>query len=214
MVRIHCRVISLMKVLSRHPQVSIPILQELYRLGTEELRTYLRRAKGEAVAVAIETGVVPVSPSDNGAGGAFETAVRQESVFRQIQQMNVAEKVRFALHAGKEARSLLLKDPNRQVAMAVIDSPKITEDEIVMIAQSRNVSDDILRAIVKKREWLKNYAVCLSLVSNPKTPVGISMAQLPGIRNHDLALISKNKGVPEAIRTAAQRLLQTRTKQS
>lgn len=141
-------------------------------------------------------------------------APEERSLFQRIQHMTVAEKVQFALRAGKDGRSLLLKDPNRQVSQAVLGSPKITEDEIILIAQSRNVSDDILRAVGKNKEWLKNYSVLFSLVSNPKTPLGISVPLLSSIKVKDLGLLSKNRNIPEAIRMGASRLLQAKQKQS
>jgi hypothetical protein len=127
--------------------------------------------------------------------------------------MPVAEKVQFALRAGKDARSLLLKDPNRQVSQAVLNSPKITEDEILLIAQSRNVSDDILRSVGKNKDWLKNYSILYALVANPKTPIGVSVPLLASVRVKDLGLLVKNRNIPEAIRAGAQRLLHAKQKQ-
>src|SRR6266446_9243174 len=60
------------------------------------------------------------------------TREKETSVYSRIQFMTVAEKVQFALHADKEARTVLFKDSNRQVALAVLSSPKLTEDEVVM----------------------------------------------------------------------------------
>lgn len=124
--------------------------------------------------------------------------------------MNVAEKVRFAFRADKEGRSLLLKDTSKLVVMAVLNSPKITEQEVEMLAKSRNVSDEILRAVARKREWVANYGIKLGLVSNPKTPVGIALSHLTAIKTRDLGFIAKDRGVSEAIRTAAQRLVRAR----
>jgi hypothetical protein len=143
-----------------------------------------------------------------------EESVEKLSLFQRVQRMTVSEKVQFALHGGKDARSLLLKDPNRQVSQAVLGSPKITEDEILLIAQSRNVSDEILRTVGKNKEWLKNYSIRFSLICNPKTPLGISMSLLASIKGKDLGLLSKSKNIPEAVRIGANRLLAAKQKQS
>jgi hypothetical protein len=126
--------------------------------------------------------------------------------------MTVSEKIRFAMNADKTARSLLIKDPNKQVAMAVVESPKITEQEIESIAQSRNVSEDILRAISKKREWLKNYTIAHALVGNPKTPVGIAVSIVPTLKTKDLNLLLKSRAVSEAVRSQASKILKIRSK--
>jgi 2,3-bisphosphoglycerate-independent phosphoglycerate mutase len=132
------------------------------------------------------------------------------SLLQQIQSMTVSEKVKFALHAGKDARSILIRDTNEQVAMAVLNSPKITEEEILQIAQSRNISDNILRAIAKNRDWTKKYPISIALVNNPKTPIGVSLNFLPTLKKKDLMALAKNRNVGEALRTSANRLLHTR----
>jgi hypothetical protein len=129
------------------------------------------------------------------------------NLYQQIQMMTVAEKVKFALQAGKEARSLLMKDPNRLVALAVVGSPKITEDEILLIAQSRNTGDDILRIILKNRDWMKNYSICVALVNNPKTPLSMAVSLLSRLKKREMSLLCKNKNVPEGVRANARRVM-------
>ena len=137
-------------------------------------------------------------------------AARDPTVFQLIQKMNVAEKVRFAFRADKEGRALLLKDTSKLVVLAVLNSPKITEQEVEMVAKSRGISEEVLRVIARKREWLGNYAIKLGLVGNPKTPIGIALTHLSSIKARDLGFLAKDRGVPEAIRTAAQRLMRAR----
>ncbi len=131
-------------------------------------------------------------------------------MFQLVQRMNVAQKVKFAFRADKEGRTLLLKDTSRLVVLAVLNSPKITEQEIEAVAKSRNVSDDILRAVARKKEWMGNYAIKLGMAGNPKTPIAIAMSQLPLLKTRDLGFLGKDRGVAEAIRNAAQRLVRQR----
>jgi len=152
----------------------------------------------------------PTARADAAPGPASERPERELTVFQLVQRMNVAEKVKFAFRADKEGRALLLKDSSKLVVLAVLNSPKITEQEIEGVAKSRSVSEDVLRTIAKKREYLANYGIRLGLVGNPKTPVAISMAHLNSIKTKDLGFLSKDRGVPEAIRNAAARLFRAR----
>ncbi|MEK6678218.1 MAG: hypothetical protein AABY39_02260 [Nitrospirota bacterium] len=136
-----------------------------------------------------------------------ETSEKYLNMFQQIQKMSVSEKVQLALKGNKEARNILIKDANKKVALTVIESPKMTEQEIEMIAQSKNVSEDVLREIASKKDWLKNYSIVKSLVNNSKTPVGISLSHLNHLKEKDLNDLTKNKNIPETIRTAANRLV-------
>ncbi len=141
---------------------------------------------------------------------ATPKAEAELSIFQLVQRMNVAEKVKFAFRADKEGRALLLKETSKLVVMAVLNSPKMTEQEIEAVAKSRNISEEILRVIARKREWIGNYAIRLGLVGNPKTPLAIAMSHMASLRTRDLGFLAKDRGVPEAVRIAAQRLVRAR----
>jgi hypothetical protein len=126
------------------------------------------------------------------------------SLFQKIQTMSVSEKLDLARKASKEARSILIRDSNKLVQMAVVNSPKITESEILAIASNRQVNDDVLKEIAMNKEWLRNYQVRLALVNNPKTPLSIAMAQVTYLNRRDLSLLAKSKGVARPLIIAAQ----------
>ena len=137
--------------------------------------------------------------------------LKKLSLLARILKLDVGERAKLARSGDKDCRSILIKDGNKQVAMAVMSNPKITLPEIEMIAGSRNVSEDILRDIVGNRDWCKNYAVIHALVQNPKTPVGVSLTHLPKVFTRDLRLLARSRGVPEVIRVSARRLAQKRS---
>jgi hypothetical protein len=138
---------------------------------------------------------------------------QDRGVFAQIQKMTVAEKIQLALKGGREARTLLIKDPNKLVARNVLASPKVTDQEIELFAQSKNVSDEVLRVIAANANWVRNYNVVLSLASNPRTPLGITLGLVNRLKTRDLGVLSKNRSVPDALRSAAAKLLKTRKPQ-
>ncbi|OHE55551.1 MAG: hypothetical protein A2Z47_08610 [Thermodesulfovibrio sp. RBG_19FT_COMBO_42_12] len=135
---------------------------------------------------------------------------RPQNLLQKIQSLSVGERLQLALKGGREIRSILVKDSNKQVMLSVLENQKITDSEVEMIARSRSVPEDALRLISKNREWLKNYAITFALVTNPKTPPGISVTLISGLKIKDLVLLDKNKNVPELIRSSAKRLLTVR----
>lgn len=130
-----------------------------------------------------------------------------KSLFQSIQSMSVSEKLDLARKANKEARSILMRDTNKLVQLAVIESPKITESEVLLIAGNRQINDDVLRHISTNREWMKNYQIKLALVGNPKTPLPIALKQVPYLKQRDLALLSKSRAIPRSIAITAQQRL-------
>lgn len=135
---------------------------------------------------------------------------RRLSLIAKIQALDVGEKAKLARHGDKECRSILIRDANKLIALAVLTNPKITIQEIEMIAASRNVDEDILRDIAKNKDWCKSYAVIHALVNNPKTPVPVSLMFVPKLLTNHLRFLAKSRGVPEAVRSTAKRLVEKR----
>lgn len=135
---------------------------------------------------------------------------RTQSILQRIQKLSVSERIHLAMRGGKEIRTILLRDSNKEVALTVLDNPKVTDTEIELIAKSRSIADEALRKITKKREWMKNYGVIISLVTNPKTPPGIAIPLVSELKTKDIAILEKNKNVVEGVRATAKKLLRAR----
>ncbi|MFP6640108.1 MAG: hypothetical protein VCC04_07680 [Myxococcota bacterium] len=131
----------------------------------------------------------------------------KRNLFAALQNMNVLQKIKLARVGGKEARGLLVKDRNKLVASAVLASPKITESEVISMAQSRVVAEEILRIIANQKDWPRSYGVKLALCTNPKTPRPQAVKFLNYLREKDLRTLMKSRDVPSVIATQARRIL-------
>jgi hypothetical protein len=136
--------------------------------------------------------------------------LEKESLTQRIQKQSVSARIQLALKGGREIRGILARDPNKEVVLSVLENGKITESEVEMIARSRQSFEEALRKIAKNKEWMKKYAVVFALVTNPKTPPGISVPHVTDLKVKDLAILEKNKNVAEAVRSTAKRLIQVR----
>ena len=127
------------------------------------------------------------------------------SLTQQVQQMGVVERVRAAMKGSREVRTMLIRDPSKMVASAVLSSPRLTTSEVEAFAKMTNVSDDVLRAIGQNRAWVKNYGVVHGLVRNPKTPVAMSLNLMQRLVERDVRAVVVDRNVPEPLRLAARR---------
>ncbi len=132
---------------------------------------------------------------------------RSKSFYSLVQNMKVIDKVKLARFGNGEARAILVRDRNRIVASAAVRSPKISENEVVAIAKSRNVCVEVLRILAGSRLWTGSYRVQLGLVTNPKTPVGSAIKFLNYLTDRDLKSIMRSREVPAPIATQARRIL-------
>ena len=132
-------------------------------------------------------------------------AQKTESLFQMVHRMKLTEKLRFALRCDKEGRTLLIRDPNRAIQLAIIANPRITDGEVAVIAWSRGSDEEVLRRIADSREWVRYYPVRLGLTMNPKTPISISTKLLSTLMPEDVSRIARSKDVPALIAHAARR---------
>lgn len=133
------------------------------------------------------------------------------SLIRRVMMMTVKDRIKLGMKGDREARSILIRDSNRVVALSVIHNPRITDQEIESIAAMRTVSDEVLRVICLNRAWARSYPIILNLARNPRTPIASAINILPRIHTKDLKQISQNRNVSEAVRRQAVRLGATRT---
>jgi hypothetical protein len=169
---------------------------EVARAAAATLRE-LNRAAG-----APEAASPAPAPPDAASPEEEET---DRTALQRIASMTPAQRLARAIKGTREERTILVRDPNRVVAVAVLSSPKITETEIESIAKMANVSDEILRIIGNTRTWTKSYAVVTALVRNAKTPVGVSMTLLHRLMERDVKALSVDRNIPEVLRVAARK---------
>jgi hypothetical protein len=157
-------------------------------------------------------GAKPQSQEDKLAGmqkalrPAHEKEERRDSTLAKIAKLDVKGRIALAVRGGKEERSILIRDGTKLVALAVLDSPKVTDGEVEGFAQQKNVLEAVLRGIPLKRRFAKNYVIMRNLVYNPRTPLDLSLGLMKNLLVHDLKNLSGNKEVSDTIRKLALRM--------
>jgi hypothetical protein len=144
-------------------------------------------------------------------GSPEERALEQkkESITQQVSKLGIAKKIEWANKKGnREVRTILLRDPNKLVQLAVIQSPRITEGEIAKVALSRTAPQEVLQSIYNNRQLMKNYQIKMNIVTNPKVPVGVSMRFLSTLRMAEVKAVAKNRNVSQGLANAAKKLME------
>ncbi len=208
----------------------LPIVRHLSTLGVQTLIEELARvSESPALAAALEHSTSltadqknqlhelhgPGIPIDEAAIAEAAAAVeadiaRRQTLIQRLTKMTVAERVQFAIKGGSEARRTLIRDTNKVVQRAVLQSPRLTDQEVEVFASMSSLTDDILRLIAGNRNFRKNYVVVRNLINNPKTPLDVTLHMLPMLNAVDLKKLTMNKNIPETLRTTAFKLQRTR----
>src|SRR5207247_8156114 len=148
--------------------------------------------------------VTPVAPSDEQTESAPPPP---RSRYAQILTMKIAEKLKLALRGNKDARSILIRDASKLIRRFVMQNPRMSDTEVIAIARNRSSDEELLRIIVERREWMRNYQVRLALATNPKTPLAVALRQLPTLGERDLRMLAKSRNVPQPVVAQARRLV-------
>lgn len=179
-------------------------------------------ARAAEVAVDQSAGLQLVAVDENEATAQAEaeaqaaeqtlasTEAADEEKKKSISDLSPAGKIRLATLGNAFARAVLIRDTNRQVAMAAIRSPAVSDMEVLRYAGNRGLDDEIIRFIANQRQWVRLYGVKVALCNNPKCPLPVAMRFLPHLNARDLKMLARSKGVPSALCTAAKQMLQQR----
>lgn len=220
-------------VLNKHcaPEHLIPIARHLSAASIKALLEELDRVSDSpALAAALEhspfitpeqkhqlhellgSAIDEAALAEAAAEAEPDTAKRQ-TLLQRLAKMTVAQRVQFAIKGGSEARRTLIRDTNKVVQRAVLQSPRLTDQEVEAFASMSTLTDEILRLIANNRNFRKNYSVVRNLLNNPKTPLDVSLHMLPMINAVDLKRLTTNKNIPETLRSTAAKLQRTRAEQ-
>jgi hypothetical protein len=153
-------------------------------------------------------------PSPAPAGGAAgegapdeDKEKKRETLLEKIGRMSAVEKIKLALTGNQESRLVLIRDSNKVVSRAVLQSPKVSDGEVEAYASMKNVSEEILRLIATNRGFMKNYNVARALLNNPRSPIDILLRLVNRMNERDLKGLSLNKNIAETIRSMAFKLI-------
>ncbi len=194
---------ELIESISKNPHVTAELKEKLNAATTDQNKEEIEE----------EDGLSEAAPESERKEESADEQVEEgkeldsDSVYKQILEMGVSQKIKFAITGNKEARSILVKDPNRLVCSNVMKNPRLTESEVVLYSSSKNVSEEVFRMIDKNRDWLRSYQIKLNLVSNARVPLPIAMKYINHIRDKDLEILSKSRNVPRAISNMARQLV-------
>lgn len=136
---------------------------------------------------------------------------KRDNTLQKINKLDVKDRIQLAIKGTKEERSILIRDGTKIVALAVLESPKISDGEVEHFASQKNVLEAVLRAIPMKRRFAKQHSVLRNLVFNPRTPLDVSLGLMKHLLVQDLRNLGSNKEVSETVRKLALKMFKQKT---
>lgn len=175
------------------PKTAAEIEAEAAAVTEEEIVEAVEEVTGE-----------PASKTDDG-----KVDLRKLSADK-VRFLPVPIRLKVAVGAPRELRSVLIRDSSVQVALAVLTRNNLPDNEVEQIANNRQVAEEVLAEISRKREWIRKYSIQKALIKNPKTLPSVAVKFVPRLSVKDLRDLARDKNVGDAVRTLALRLYNAR----
>ncbi|MGH9469583.1 MAG: hypothetical protein ACRD1N_04480 [Terriglobia bacterium] len=174
----------------------------------EELLARIATVAASPCAPAEGMGNAAHAGEESGAGG--DDTAKHETVLQKISRMTPAQKIKCALTGSQGERLALVRDSNKLVVRAVLQSPKLSEAEVEAFASMKSIAEDALRLIAANRGFMKSYSVLRALVNNARAPLDVTLPLLPRLNERDVKTLSMNKNIPDGLRKTAARMVSMR----
>ena len=141
---------------------------------------------------------------------AIDENEKKVPLAKRMTDMEVSEKIQLAITGDKEARCLLARTGNKIILSYLLQNPRITEQEILQLANAKELPKEIIALLLQKKSWMKKYPIRLAMAKNPKLPIHQAMKLLNTLRDNDLKKMVRSKDVSAALATCARRILMRR----
>jgi hypothetical protein len=123
--------------------------------------------------------------------------------------MDATEEERSLLAASADEENLakFVHDPSPRVVRALLDNKNLQEEDVLIIANRKNMPPDILGAIAKSGKWAESYPIRLALAKNPKTPLSVSLSIVRYLRLFDIAEMTRSPHIPLVFRHKVEAII-------
>jgi hypothetical protein len=133
---------------------------------------------------------------------------RAESILQeQLPDMRLGEKITLAKIATAPVLVRLLAEMEPKIARSCLINPKLREEELVAAVRQETVSAALLEEAAASSRWGDRYAVRLALVLQPRTPLGVALAQITSLLDRDLERVASAAALRPLVQVAAARVL-------
>jgi hypothetical protein len=118
-----------------------------------------------------------------------------------------------ALVATGDELAVLLHHPSTDVLLALLDNPALDETQVCLLLERKNLPEEILEEVARRKPLLKSYRVKRSLAFHPRTPRLVSLRLLRDLYLMDLVQVAILPGVSAELKRNAEDQLLARLPQ-
>lgn len=124
--------------------------------------------------------------------------------------LTLGERKALARRPTREMVERLVLDPHPDVIRALLQSPRVVEDDVVRLASKRPCRPAVLTEIARSTRWVHRARIRMAVVLNPDTPIEIAGAMVGLLMRQELRLVIESTRVSPAVRALCVEHLERR----
>lgn len=102
-----------------------------------------------------------------------------------LAKRTLGERISAAKCCSREVGEALMADPDMRVFAALLNNPRLREDDVVAFVQSERAAAEHLRLIAAHTKWGCRYAIRRAIAFSPFAPRAVAASQLRFLRKDD-----------------------------
>jgi hypothetical protein len=126
----------------------------------------------------------------------------------KLPELRLGEKITLGHLATPAVLLSLLAEADPRVLEACLENPRLRESDLAALLRRPDVNVALIQTVAASRRWLGSYAVRLEIAVQPKTPLGIALAQVSSLVKRDLVRLTETPGVAPLVQAAARRVIE------
>jgi hypothetical protein len=124
--------------------------------------------------------------------------------------LTLGERKAMARRPDRDMLERLLLDPHPDVIRHLLQSPRITEEDVIRLASKRPCRPDVLREIARNPKWMHRARIRMALILNPDTPPDVASTIAGLLVRQELKLVVESTRVPSGVRALCLEHLERR----
>lgn len=132
----------------------------------------------------------------------------ERKLVSQLLTMALGEKIALARRAHRALFRALTASGDEQILVALLDNPRLVENDILVILNTVDVPTVFLTEIARHRRWGTYRGVRRAIVELASTPLPLALSLLVQMSVSGLRHVVRGKNVPGQVRDAALSLIE------
>lgn len=125
--------------------------------------------------------------------------------FGQGRPLTLGERKSLARTLNRDLIARVLRDPHPDVVRILLANPRLTEVDVVRLCARRPQTPNVLAEVFRSTRWITRYAVRLTLIKNPSTPLAIALQLAPHLTAQDAHAVAHAEDMDPTLRRACER---------